>query len=267
MISVNSLNSSSLSLKDGKRYFYLFKLLVLKDLRVRYRGSFLGYLWSMMNPLLYMLVLTFVFSKIMRFEVENLAIFILAGILTWNFFSQALSLGTASILNNGALLKKIKVPAIILTAASTGSVLVNFLLALLPFLIVAIYSDISISWTVLLLPFYLIPLAVFTLGLGLGLASLNVRFRDIGHVMEPLLQVLFYGTPIIYPLSALPDKIRPLLWLNPLTSFVSAMRNILIDGVVPSPLIHAIMISSAFISIAIGIFIYIKTNKSFVYYV
>lgn len=243
----------------------LITLLVQRDLRVRYRGSFFGYLWSMMNPLLYMLILTFVFSHVMKFQIENFSLFILSGILAWNLFQQSLGVGVNSIIANGSLLKKVKVPAALFPAASVASVFVNFCLSLGPFLILSVALTGKIGLSLLALPLFIVPFLVFIFGIVLALSALNVTFRDIGHVLDPLLQVLFYATPIVYPDTVFPEKYRAFLVLNPMTHFLKAFRQILYEQTWPSLTSFAILSALAAVSVSIGAFVFQKNRSRFIY--
>ncbi len=243
----------------------LILLLVQRDLRVRYRGSFFGYLWSMMNPLLYMIILSFVFSHVMRFKVENFSLFILSGILVWNLFQQSLMIGVNSIVNNGSLLKKVKVPAMLFPAANVASVFVNFLLALVPFMLLSLVLTGGIHPTLLLLPIFLLPFLLFIFGCVLFLAALNVSFRDVSHVMEPLLTILFYATPIVYPASSLPDRVKNVLALNPLSHFLESFRNILFEGQWPELRAFGLQCLFAAISIAVGTYVFRRNRDRFIY--
>ncbi|SMF75304.1 ABC transporter permease [Pseudobacteriovorax antillogorgiicola] len=239
--------------------------LIKRDLRLRYRGSLLGYFWSMLNPLLYMAVLSAVFSYIIRFEVKNYSLFLLTGILIWNFFQQSLSIGVNSILFNGSLLKKVKVPASLFPFASVSSVLINFLLSLVPFAAISIAIKGNLPLTILFLPLCIGIFATFIFGVSLTLASLNVRFRDIGHLLDPILTILFYSTPIIYPKSAIPEKFRMILDLNPLTYYLDITRDVMFTGVVPE--IEALLTATAFsmLSIVVGYLTFNKLKDEFVY--
>lgn len=243
----------------------LVLLLVQRDLRVRYRGSFFGYLWSMMNPLLYMIILSFVFSHVMKVQVPNFPIFILSGILVWNLFAQSLGIGVNSIIANGSLLKKVKVPAALFPAASIASVFVNFCLSLLPFILLSLYLTQKLSFSLLLLPVFLMPFLIFIFGIVLSLASLNVTFRDIGHVLDPILQLLFYATPIVYPESVLPEKIRNVLAFNPMSHFLKSFRDILYDQTWPSVWSFLILCLLALVSLVLGVVIFQKNRDRFIY--
>lgn len=256
---------ATLRKKAIRQWVSLVLLLVQRDLRVRYRGSVLGYMWSMMNPLLYMLILSFVFSHLTKFELKNFPMFILSGILAWNLFAQGLGLGVHSIVANGALLRKVKVPATIFPAAGVCSCLVNFLLALVPFVLIGAVTGLDFSWWTLFLPVVLLPYLLFIFGLSLGVASLNVSFRDVGHTMEPILQIVYFASPIFYPIESLPAKYQTILSFNPMVHYVGEIRNLLYAGAPPHLARVALLYGMAFASLAVGGFIYKKMRNGFVY--
>lgn len=248
-----------------RQWASLIALLVQRDLRVRYRGSFLGYLWSMMNPLLYMGILSFVFAHIMKFNIEHFPMFILSGILAWNLFAQSLSIGVHSIVANGALLRKVKVPATIFPAASVCSCLVNFTLALFPFIVISLATGLKLTGWIFMIPLILIPFLLFVFGVTLLLGSLNVSFRDVGHTLEPLLQMVFYATPVLYPIESLPERYRSLAMLNPMAHFVTEIRGVLFYGTPPSAQKLAALAGIAVLSLGLGGFVYRRMRNGFVY--
>jgi ABC-type polysaccharide/polyol phosphate export permease len=203
----------------------LIMLLVKRELKVKYRDSFLGYLWSMLNPLLFMIIISFVFSFIVR-GIENYNLFILSSILFWNFFSLTLNLGTTAIVRNALLLQKVKVPVWIFPVVPAGLAITNFALSLIPYAVLYAWQKHTIPAQLWLAPFIMGFAMVFACGIVLGLSSLNVFFRDISHILEPLLTLTFYATPIIYDRNApsMPSYVKDLLQLNPLTHFIEAFR-------------------------------------------
>ena len=243
----------------------LVLLLVKKELKVRYKGSAFGYMWSMLNPLLYMCILAFVFSHVMRFKTENYTLFILTGILAWNIFLQGVVLGTASIVNNASLLKKVRVPATIFPAASVGSCLVNFLLAMIPFIVISVVITHSVPVFLALVPLVLLPYAVFVFGIGLTLGSLNVLYRDISHMLEPLLNMVFYATPIIYPPETIPERFRWLLNANPIATYIKVIRSLLYERTLPDAGSVGLIILFALVSLGCGLFTYSRTKNKFIY--
>lgn len=269
-VTTNSLGQRASTLDESRRaqierWVHLVRLLVSRDLRVRYRGSVLGYLWSMMNPLLYMSILSFVFSHLMKFNLHNFPMFILSGILAWNLFAQSVGIGVNSIVANGSLLKKVRVPATIFPAASVGSCVVNFALALIPFTIIGLITGLQFTPWILTLPIILLPFVLFAFGAALFVSSLNVNFRDVGHTLEPILQIVFYATPIIYPLQSLPERYRGLAQLNPLAHFVTQLRRIMYDGLPPEPAKVALLYALAALALVIGGVVYKRLRNGFVY--
>lgn len=248
-------------------YKDLILLLIQRDLRIRYRNSVLGYLWSIMNPLLQMAVLAFVFSHLMRFKIEFFPLFLLSGILTWNFIHQSLIVASNSIIQNGGLMKKVKLPSAIFPIVSVGSALTNFVFAIIPYFLIAIFMGKELTWHQLLLPVIFVPLMAFVVGLSLLIASVNVRFRDAGHMLDPILSILFYGTPIIYPLSVLPEKYAKLLVLNPMVHFINPIRAVLYDSRVPTGQEFLAMGICAIVSLVVGYVTYKSMKNEFIYYV
>jgi ABC-2 type transport system permease protein len=269
--SEGALSSGFLASRINKRKirttFDLVILLVQRDLRVRYRGSVLGYFWSMMNPLLTMLILWAVFSHLMKYQMPNFSLFLLSGILTWNFFLQSLSIGVNSILHSGGLLKKVSTPAFIFPLATVASCLVNFFLALVPFVIISLILQQPLRLSLISLPMVWLPYILFTFGCALALASINVIYRDVAHVIDPLLQITFYATPVIYPIEAIPEKYRYLLQFNPLNHFVSASRKVLYESEVPSLRTFGVLMAMALVALTIGLTIYRAKRAKFIYFV
>ena len=258
-------NAVTKSESKTKLWLGLVLLLVKKELKVRYKGSVFGYMWSMLNPLLYMCVLAFVFSHMMRFKTENYTLFILTGILAWNIFLQGVVLGSSSIVNNASLLKKVRVPATIFPAASVGSCLVNFLLAMVPFLIISLAITKSVPFYIVLVPLVLIPYAVFVFGIGLTLGSLNVMFRDISHMLEPILNMVFYATPIIYPPETIPERFRWLLNANPIATYIKVIRALLYERELPDATSIVLIFVFALVSLGCGLFVHSRTKNKFIY--
>lgn len=243
----------------------LVQLMVQRDLRVRYRGSVLGYLWSMVNPLLSMAVLTFVFSHLVKFKIDNYPIYILVGVMCWNLFSQSLSIGTQSIAANGALLKKVRVPSFAFPAASVASCMLNFILSIVPFLIIHAVMRAPLHWTIVLAPIFLLPYLCFIYGCSLLLASLNVFYRDVGHVLEPLLALLFYATPIVYTIESLPASVSGLANLNPLVHYLGVMRSVMYQGTLPTFSSVALVCGVGVASLALGMATHNRLKPRFVY--
>jgi ABC-type polysaccharide/polyol phosphate export permease len=217
-------------LKEIIAYHLLLKNLVLADLRLRYRGSLLGYLWTMLNPLLTMLVLTLVFSTVMRFEVEDYAIMLLSGLLPWLAFNQGINGALFTFIQRGPLLRTVYFPKIILPLAAVMSAVVNFVLALPPLLILVVIFGRPVNWSLLTILPAILLLTLFTTACALLFSLLNTFFRDFGHMTEVLLQLWFYGSPIIYPLSMVPEEYSGYFMLNPICYFIKLFREPLYLG-------------------------------------
>lgn len=195
--------------------------LVKTDFKLRYQGSVLGYVWSLLKPLLLFAIMYVVFVRFLRFGqgIEHFAVSLLLGIVMWTFFIEATTQGMQSIVSRGDLLRKINFPKYILVISGTISALINFLLNLFVVLVFMIFDGVDFGWSALLFPLTMLILFVFSLAIAFFLAAINVKFRDIGHIWEVFLQGLFYATPIIYPLSMVikyNDFAAHILMLNPI---------------------------------------------------
>ena len=205
--------------------FRLLTLLISRELKVKYRNSVLGYLWSMLNPLLFMTIISLVFSRLIK-GVEHYELYVLTGILFWNMTSMSIVGATNSLVNNSGLLRKVRVPYWVFVVVPVGAAAVNCVLALAPYMIIALLKGLALSPKIVLVPFIIALYSVFVASIGSILATLNVYFRDVGHIIEPILQLGFYATPIIYDRqnSAFPDWARELIRLNPLVHFLDLFR-------------------------------------------
>ena len=240
--------------------FMIISLLVKKDFKIKYRDSLLGFAWSMINPLLFMLIVGFVFSGVFK-SVENYSIFVLSGILLWNMGNLSIMLGTSSIVNSSFLLRKIKIPIWIFPLVPVGICLINFLLALIPFVAICYFFQVALGLKIFLLPILLFFYAAFCAGISLALASINVFFRDVAHVLEPLLTLTFYATPVIYDRAQIniPYPINNLQLLNPFLHFVEVGRGILIGTKQINMLSVYCCIIFAVVSCVCGFLVFRKT--------
>ena len=237
-------------------YRGLIQMLVVRDLKARYRGSALGLLWSLLNPLLYMGIYALVFSVYMRMAMEHYAAFLLCGLLPWIWFSSSLMAGATAIIEGGSLLKKVFFPPQVLPTVSVISNFVNFLLSL-PLLVgVLLLYGITPGWALLAIPGIMIMQFALTLGLTLIVSATSVRYRDIPPILTHLLTFWFFLTPIIYPITQAPAHFRSLLLLNPMTPFCIAYQNALLYNTFPSWEISAAMISGGVVALLVGVFVF-----------
>ncbi len=255
------------SFSELVKYREFLKNLVVKDLKVRYKRSSLGFLWTMLNPLLMMLILAVVFSTIMRFDVKDFAIFLLCGLLPWNFFAQSVSMSNMSILNNAGLIRKVYVPRVVFPLSNVCSNLVNFVLALIPlFILIPILSPDKLFLSAFFLPVSMIIIFFFTAGMSLIFSTLNVFFRDMSHIVDVLFQAWFYLTPIIYPMKLIPEKYIIYFELNPMFYIIRCFRAPLFDGEIPG--MRPLMISGAAagVTFLFGWWLFHKYENKFIHY-
>jgi ABC-type polysaccharide/polyol phosphate export permease len=215
------------------QYRDLVLQLIARTIKTRYKRSVLGVAWTMVNPLLTMLVLTLVFSTFFKFEAANYALYVLSGLLIWNFFAQSTTAAMGDLIWSGGLVGRIYLPKASFSVAAIGTALVNLGLALLPYTLIALALGAHPQWTWLLLPLPALMIALLALGVGLGLSAAAVYFPDVMPTYEVLLTAWMYLTPIIYPLHALPVAIQRLLKLNPVYYPLAVFRAILVDGQLP----------------------------------
>ncbi len=250
------------------RYRDLLYQLIRRDIVARYKRSFLGILWTMLNPLGTMIILSIVFSRL--FDVDgSFPAYIISNIVAWNFFSQSTQFSMNSTLWGSSLFQKIYLPRTAFVVTTVGTGVVNLLLALVPLAIVFLVVGTPIKLSVLLLPVVILLLAMFTLGVSLILSTITVFFPDTAEFYPVFLTALFYLTPIMYPESLLYSN--PLgYWimsLNPLYRVLKLFRIVLYHGVVPTPREWLIGVTVAIFTFIVGWFIFTTKSKSFGYYV
>lgn len=209
------------------RHRELIKNLVLKDLKLKYRGSVLGFMWSLLSPLVMITVYTVAFTYVIRTAVDGFVFFLLLGLLSWNFFAQAASMSTGAIIDSGSLMKSVAFPRAILPIAIVIFNLMQYLLTVMVYLpVMLITHGVAPSWPMLLYPVFLGLQVLFTIGVALLLAAGTAFFRDIKHLLDIGLAALFWMTPILYSLSQVPEKLRLPLLLSPLSPFIVAYQQI-----------------------------------------
>lgn len=218
-----------------KRFFKpsnrsLVRELVASDFKLRYQNSVLGYLWSLLRPLLLFGVLYIVFTKVIKVGrgVPFYPAYLLLGLVLWTFFIEATTSGMNAIVGRGDLIRKVSIPKYIVVISTTASAFVNFSLNMIVVLVFMLLSHVPIRLTILAAPLFIIELVIFSLGVSFLLAALFVKFRDLTHIWDVILQVLFYATPIIYPLTLPPLKIAKIISLSPLTQIIQDMRWLMI---------------------------------------
>ena len=241
--------------------------LALKELRVRYKRSTLGFLWALLNPLLMMLILTVVFSTIMRIQVDHYSIFLLSVLLPWTLFSQSLAYGVESIVGNGDLLKKVYIAKSVFPTAAVLSNVINFFFSLIPLIILLAVLRFPFHWTWIYLPVPLLGLILFTLGCSFFLAMANVFFRDVAHILQIVLSAWFYVSPIIYSLDFLPARYRLFFRLNPMLYLLNGFRLAIYYGLLPSLQSSAASLGCGALGLVLGYSIFRRYQDTLVFYV
>lgn len=256
-------------MKEIFRYRDLVRALVARDLKVRYRRSAIGFLWTMLQPLLMMLVLQMVFSHIfaIRLSYGNYPIFALAGILFWNFFSQSIVASMNSLRGNAQLLQKLPVPKAVFPLATVLSGVVNLVFALVPLFVILLVTGHGIRPALLFLPISIFLAALFTLGAGLLLSPLAVFFSDVIELVGVLLMLLMYLTPVIYPIEIVPENLRWIVRYNPTRSILEVFRDPIYQGEIP-PLSHlSVCIAIAVVAFLIGLWVFRRSSDRIPFYI
>lgn len=223
----------------------LLYFLAWRDMRVRYSQAFLGVLWAVLQPLVLMALFTFVFGRVARLDSDGLPypLFALAALVPWQLFSSSVANATESIVSNERVVTKIYFPRVLLPFASVLAALADFAIAFVLLLILMTFNGFVPPAAVVLLPLFLALAIVTALGIGVWLAALNTEFRDFRYVTPFLLQAWFFATPIVFSITAVPERLRPLLSINPMTAVVEGFRWTLLGGTAPA--VSTVAISTA----------------------
>lgn len=248
-------------------YRGLLKLLVTRDLTVRYKRSTLGVWWTLLNPLLTMTVLWVVFSQFFRFDVPGdvpYIVYLLSGILLITFFAQGVIATGSSIVNSASILSKVYVPAEVFAVSAAVAALVNFGISLLPLLAIQLITGVGIPWTALLVPIPAFFLLLLVAGLGLLVASAAVYFYDVLDLTGVVTQLVGYLTPTFYPISIVPEQFLPLIYANPLYSYLVVFRGFIYEGVFAPTWNFVMMIISATLVLLLGVWVFTKSWKNLV---
>lgn len=249
------------------RYKSLLYELVTRDIKVRYRRSILGVLWTVLNPILMMIVMTVVFSKLFRFEIENFPIYFFCGNILFNFMVVATSDSLQSILSGASLIKKVYIPKYIFPVSKVLSAGVNLGFSYIAMLLVMIATGVRFHLTMLLTPFVVLYIMLFSIGLGLILATMMVFFRDIAHLYGVFTMAWTYLTPIFYPESLLGDRSQWFLLLNPMYHYIKYMRDITLYQTVPSFTENMVCLGIGLVMLAIGLVLFYRKQDKFILYI
>ena len=250
-------------IKNLYNYRELLKSNVKKEIRGKYKGSFLGILWSFINPLLQVAVYAIVFPYIMRVKTDNYLQYLIVGIIPWTFFTTVLNQGMITVRMNAGIIKKVYFPREILPISVALSGLVNFFISCIIIVLFCVLGGVGISWHIILLPVFAVIQFFLTLGVVMALSAINIYVKDTEYLVNFIVNMLFYATPILYPVTLFPQKIRWVLYANPLTELITAYRDIFMYHQLPAliPTLYLVCITIAVFFI--GLLIFRKLEKGF----
>ncbi len=247
------------------RYSYLMKQMVSRDFHVKYKRSVLGVLWSFINPLLTMAVQYFVFAGLFKNNVDNFAIYLLTGIVTFNYFNEAASTGLNSIVGNASLITKVYVPKFIYPVIPVLSATINMLFSLIPLIGVMLLNGIAFTKALLLLPIGILFVMIFSIGMSMILSTSMVFFRDTKFLWGVISMLWNFLTPIFYTEALIPARFIGLYHMNPMYQFVYFMRTIIMGGVSPNPMTYLYCIVASAVPLLIGLFMFRRHQNKFVF--
>lgn len=244
-------------------YRELLKTNISKEIRGKYKGAWLGIIWSWLNPLLMLLVYSLIFPLILRIQIENYALFLIIALIPWTFFTTSIQIGAGCIVNDGNLLKKVYFPREILPISVVISGAITFLITCIVMLFFIVFSSVGFSWHIIFFPLVFFVLVLFILGVTFITSSVTVYVRDLEHLISIAMTVLFYGTPIVYTIDMIPAAYQWILNLNPMTHFIGAFRDIFYYHQIPDLSSLGILFAISFVIFVFGLMIFRKFEKKF----
>ena len=248
-----------------RHYRFLLQQLVTRDFKIRYRGSMLGVLWSALNPLLNMIVLSIVFSQVFR-AVDNYKMYLLAGLTIFNYFSEATNIATSSVISNFGLITKVYFPKFILPLSKALSSAINLVITAVIFLVLGLFMGVKPWIGYLVIPYVLICVLLFTAGMSFILSASQVFFRDTQHLYGVLLTIWMYATPILYPIDVIPQQLQAIFMANPLYIFIDFLRQLTLYGTFPEPISYLYCALWGLGMFIAGAIVFVKTQNQFIYY-
>lgn len=250
-----------------KRHQFLFEELVKRDFKKKYKRTILGMAWSILSPLLMLLVMRLVFTQFFGRNMEHYTTYLFCGNLVFSYFSESTGQGMQSLMGNAGIFTKVNVPKYLFLFSKNVQALLNFGLTLAVFFVFCILDGITFTWKFVLLLYPICSLLLFNIGVGLILSALFVFFRDIQYLWTVFTQLLMYMSAIFYTIDSYPQMIQNLFLLNPMYLFIRYFRKIVIDATIPTIWFHLLMLADVAIVLVIGCWMYKKYNTRFLYYV
>ena len=254
-------------LNSLQKHRFLLEELVKRDFKKKYKRSILGMGWSVLSPLLMLLVMRLVFTNIFGNNIEHYTTYLFCGNLLFAFFNESSTQGMSSLMSNTAIFSKINIPKYLFLLSKNVQTLLNFGITLVVFFIFCIIDGITFSWMFFLLLYPIVCITIFNLGVGMILSALYMFFRDVQYLWTVFIQLLMYMSAIFYDVSVYSDKVQRLFLLNPVYVYIKYFRSVVIDNALPSLEVNVLAIGYALIAFGIGALIYKKCNHKFLYYV
>ncbi|TGE33797.1 ABC transporter permease [Desulfosporosinus sp. Sb-LF] len=249
------------------KYQDLLYELVVRDIKIRYRRSFLGLLWTLLNPILMMAVITLVFSHLFRFDIENFAIYFFTGNILFAFVAESTTNALYSITGSGNLIKKVYIPKYLFPMSKVLSSVVNLFFSYIAMMLVMVFTGVSFHVTMILSIIVMAYIIMFALGLGLILATVMVFFRDTAHLYGVVTLAWMYLTPIFYPISMLQGKLDIVLKINPMVYFITYLRNVVLYNMVPSMGENLTCFGIGVGFLIVGLFVFYRNQDKFILYI
>lgn len=246
---------------------FLFQQLVKRDFTKKYKRTILGMAWSIISPLMNLLIMWLVFSNFFGNNVDHYAIYLFAGQLVFSYFTDATNMGMNSLVGNAGIFTKVNVPKYLFLFSQNVSALINFGLTLLIFFAFVALDGLPFTWKFITLMYPILCLILFNTGIGLILSAMYVFFRDMQYLWGILTQLIMWMSAIFYAIGSYSYTVQCLFLLNPIYVYIRYFRKIVIDGVIPTPQFHLLAAAYALIALAVGVFMYKKYNHEFLYYV
>jgi len=254
-------------LEKLRKHKFLFKVLVKRDFARKYKRTVLGVAWSILSPLMNLLIMWLVFSHFFGNNVDHYVIYLFSGQMVFSYFSDATSMGMSSLLNNAGIFTKVNVPKYLFLFSQNISSLINFGITLLIYFLFVAIEGIPFTWRFLLLVYPVLCLVIFNTGLSLVLSALQVFFRDMQYLWGIVTQLIMWLSAIFYHIQTFPTHVQNMFLLNPLYLYIRYFRKIVIDGAIPSLAFHVAAMAYALLFFALGCQMYKKYNQEFLYYV
>lgn len=264
---MNKLNKVKTILQGLLKYRSLLYELVIRDIKIRYRRSVLGLLWTLLNPILMMAVMSVVFSHLFRFEIDNFPIYFFTGNILFTFMTEATTNSLNAVIGSSSLIKKVYIPKYLFPLSKSIASGVNLFFSYIAMMIVMLVTGVEFSGTMLLTPLLIIYIMMFAVGLGLILSTMMVFFRDTAHLYSVVTLAWMYLTPIFYPANLLSEKSALILKINPMYYYIEYFRNIVLYGKIPTIMDNLACLSIGIIFTIVGIFVFYKKQDKFILYI